>query len=89
VSEWATRDGCGAAASSTTRLCGAKAPVLRYAWNCGGVREVVVHYNISNLGHVWPSTYANEDGARTTCFDATRVVVDFFAGFALPAGGGG
>ena len=43
-----------------------------------GEEEVLVHYNISNLKHDWPSTYPNDDGNITTCFDATTEIMKFF-----------
>jgi hypothetical protein len=48
------------------------------------MEDAVVHYNISNLKHAWPSINGNSDGSRTTCFDATSIIMDFFAKHILP-----
>jgi poly(3-hydroxybutyrate) depolymerase len=52
VDDWAKRDGCSAAQNSSTKLCSGKKSVIRYAWNCKGMDDAVVHYNISNLKFV-------------------------------------
>lgn len=79
---WTKKGDCGQPVLTT--LCSARKPVLRYAWKCHGVQESFLHYNISNLKHDWPSQHANEDGPRTTCFDATTLIMDFFAKNPLP-----
>jgi hypothetical protein len=46
--------------------------------------EAVVHFNISNLKHDWPSIKGNVDSSRSTCFDATSVIMEYFARHSLP-----
>jgi poly(3-hydroxybutyrate) depolymerase len=75
---WAIRDGCVPSGNTTSTLCSKQKPVIRYAWNCLGVPDALVHYNISNLKHVWPSINGNADSNETTCFDATTLLMAFF-----------
>jgi poly(3-hydroxybutyrate) depolymerase len=85
INDWATRDGCLPVQNRTTTLCGTgKKEVRKYEWNCKGVDGVVQHYNISNLKHQWPSTTGNDDGDRTTCFEASELIMQFFGRHSLP-----
>jgi poly(3-hydroxybutyrate) depolymerase len=84
IDQWATRDGCVPAQNRTKTLCGeGSKKVIKYDWNCQGVEGVVQHYNISNLKHAWPSTTGNDDGQRTTCFDASTLIMEFFGKHSL------
>jgi poly(3-hydroxybutyrate) depolymerase len=85
IDDWATRDGCSPAMNQTTTLCGTgKNEVRKYEWDCKGVEGVVQHYNVSNLKHDWPSTTGNSDSSRTTCFDASTLIMEFFGKHSLP-----
>jgi poly(3-hydroxybutyrate) depolymerase len=84
VEAWAGRDRCSTDGPAVKTLCGEKKPVKRYSWKCQGVDDAVVHYNISNLKHDWPSINGNEDSSRTTCFDATTLIMEFFGKHSLP-----
>lgn len=82
VQGWAERNGFNADLNETERLCGeGKKKVTRYSWGNGAV----VHYNVSNLGHDWPSEFGNLDTAETTCrgADATRVILEWFGRWRL------
>lgn len=85
VDDWATRDGCVPGRNKTTVLCGeGSKKITRYNWDCQGVLDAVVHYNFTNLKHVWPSREGNDDGDRTTCYDATPLIMDWFSKHVLP-----
>lgn len=52
-------------------------------YSCGGLENVVQHFQIYALGHCWPSsTGSNTDSARSYCgdrsLDFTSVVLGFF-----------
>ncbi|KAE9979347.1 hypothetical protein EG327_007059 [Venturia inaequalis] len=85
IDEWARRDGCVLSANHTSFLCGPEEPVVtRYSWDCGGVEGTVQHYNVSNLRHDWPSLPpGNAETGRSTCFDATALIMAFFGRFEL------
>jgi len=80
VDWWAQWNGCSPSQNQTRILCTKddEMPAIEYWWDCNGVTDAVVHYNISNLKHEWPSTYPNDDGTTTTCFDATTKIMEFF-----------
>jgi poly(3-hydroxybutyrate) depolymerase len=85
IDDWATRDGCTVSQNHTTMLCSSKKPVVtHYSWDCKGVEGVVQHYNISNLHHDWPSIDGNSETTRSTCFNATTLIMDFFGKHTLP-----
>ena len=48
------------------------------SYSCGGVDSIVSHYNISNLGHHWPSKM---DGSP---IDASPIIMDFFNAHSKP-----
>jgi poly(3-hydroxybutyrate) depolymerase len=85
IDDWVTRDGCFPSQNHTTKLCGKrKPPVTKYTWDCKGATNVVQHYNISNLKHDWPSINGNSETSRSTCFDATALIMEFFGQHQLP-----
>jgi len=84
IHDWAVRDGCSKKRKSTLCTGKGQSEVIEYEWKCRGVKDALVHYNISNIGHDWPSTYPNEDGDLTTCFDATTKIMEFFERHPLP-----
>ncbi|KAL1605126.1 hypothetical protein SLS60_004669 [Paraconiothyrium brasiliense] len=80
VTWWGERDGCTANDESTTQHDGYETTTFA----CEGLRAVVKHYKINNLGHCWPSsTGDNSDGSRSYCkdhsLDFTPRVLDFFS----------
>ncbi|TLD37520.1 carbohydrate esterase family 1 protein [Venturia nashicola] len=87
IDDWATRDGCTLSANHTSTLCTPDKPVVtHYSWDCKRVKGVVQHYNISNLAHNWPSVPpGNSETTKSTCFDATKLIMEFFAGVELPS----
>lgn len=88
---WAVRDGCAADCEDCKEVEGENGyEVLRY--DCGGLEDVVVHYEVFELGHCWPSsTGENSDSARSYCgdrsLDFTSVVLEFFGRWRLGSGG--
>ncbi|KAI4606121.1 hypothetical protein J4E80_010329 [Alternaria sp. BMP 0032] len=86
VRDWVERDGLDVNANKTSYLCegdnGKK--VTRYSWD-----DLVVHYKYENLGHDWPSSFANgdtgDDEGVLTCreAEATRIMLDWFGGLVL------
>ncbi|KAL8665533.1 MAG: hypothetical protein Q9202_002238 [Teloschistes flavicans] len=72
LARWARRDGCAEPVSSSEHeevYQGYK----RENYSCGGVEDVVQHYNITALGHKWP-TLANSP------VDASSRIIEFFNG---------
>ncbi|KAJ9657004.1 hypothetical protein H2198_004604 [Neophaeococcomyces mojaviensis] len=56
--------------------------------SCNGVKNVIQHYALYNLGHCWPDDRSdNTDGARADCkdqsLDFTSKVLEFFAARSL------
>jgi poly(3-hydroxybutyrate) depolymerase len=84
VQAWAALDQCSARGPAVETLCGEQKLVTRYSWECQGVEDEVAHYNISNLKHDWPSIDGNSDSSRTTCFDTTKLIMEFFEKHSLP-----
>jgi poly(3-hydroxybutyrate) depolymerase len=84
LDEWATRNKCNPPIPTTASLCSKAKPAIRYEWNCHGIKDALVHYNISNLKHDWPSTTGNRDSNLTTCFNATTLIMRFFNSHELP-----
>ncbi|KAI4684269.1 hypothetical protein J4E81_009149 [Alternaria sp. BMP 2799] len=84
VRDWVERDDLDVNANKTTTLCEGSKKVTRYSWD-----DVVVHYKYENLGHDWPSSFANGDTGDEegvlTCQDAeaTRIILEWFGGLAL------
>lgn len=85
VDDWAKRDGFSVDQNTTSLLCngpkGAKL-VTKYAWP----DETVVHYAYKNLGHDWPSSFANGDTDDTfTCkeAEATSIILKWFEKWTL------
>lgn len=82
VGWWGQRDGCDPVADRRETAGSWGYNVTSYS--CGGLVDVVQHYQVFHLGHCWPSsTGDNTDGARTYCndhvLDYTPVVLDFFS----------
>ena len=80
VTWWGQRDGCAADAKVVTKETGYDITT----YSCNGLKDVVKHYQVYELGHCWPSsTGDNTDGARSYCkdhsLDFTPNVLDFFA----------
>jgi poly(3-hydroxybutyrate) depolymerase len=79
VDDWAKRDGFEVAANKTTYLCNGGKKVTRHSWN-----DVVVHFNYTNLGHDWPSSFENGDTkgdeSVRTCkeAEATPIILEWF-----------
>jgi poly(3-hydroxybutyrate) depolymerase len=86
VHSWVKRDGFKNSANQTTSLCTDEPNklVTRYSWQ----DDLVVHYNMSNFKHAWPSTTGNADGSNTTCkeADATTVILKWFTKWSLSEG---
>lgn len=80
VDDWAERNGFDVNANVTIHLCGEDKLVTRYNWG-----DSVIHYNMSNLKHVWPSSFPNEDTKHTTCkeAEATKVILEWFSKWSL------
>ncbi|GAA1976784.1 ferulic acid esterase [Amycolatopsis minnesotensis] len=71
---WAARDRCHGAPAVKDAYDG----VVRIErWrHC---RADLVHYRVTGLGHDWPSTHPNPDSDTPAVFDATPVIMRFFA----------
>lgn len=86
IDDWARRDGCTVSENHTMTLCTPDKPVVtHYSWDCDAVEGAVQHYNISNLAHNWPSVPpGNSETERSTCFNATTLIMEFFGKHELP-----
>ena len=84
---WAQRDGCKAGCEDC-RDVQQHSGYEVISYDCGGLQDVVQHYEVFDLGHCWPSsTGDNSDSARAYCgdrsLDFTPVVLDFFSRWSL------
>ncbi|EMD67845.1 hypothetical protein GGP41_007499 [Bipolaris sorokiniana] len=76
VNDWAQRNGYDTRVNTTTYLCDGERKVTRHSWD-----DVVVHYNYTNIGHDWPSSFPNGDtNDLLTCEEAgaTSIVLEWF-----------
>lgn len=72
MERWARRDGCGEPVSRFEKEEGfEEGGYKRESWSCGGVEGVVQHYNISKLGHRWPTM-------KNSPVDASGRIIEFF-----------
>lgn len=81
ISWWAERDGCDA--KSDKQDSGDLGGYEIFSYSCHGLTDIVVHYEVYDLGHCWPSSDGNNsDSARSYCWDRsldfTSVVLAFF-----------
>jgi poly(3-hydroxybutyrate) depolymerase len=86
VHDWARRDDFEVSSKKTSTLCSGKRSVTRYGWG----KDVIVHYNYTNLGHDWPSSYENADtkadgDSVLTCkeAEATSIILEWFKKWTL------
>lgn len=84
VNGWATRNGCQAPRDAEVE----GGTVTETKWDCGGVRDVVVHRAIEGFGHGWPSIKAQGEPFETlrggpTTWDATPLIFRFFNSWKL------
>lgn len=69
LAEWARRNGCQDPSNSKHE---ASFPGYKQEnFTCNGVSDIVQHYNISGLGHVWPTKHNSP-------IDASSRIIDFF-----------
>jgi poly(3-hydroxybutyrate) depolymerase len=81
VDDWAKRDGFSVDANRMSTLCADGMKVTRYSWD-----DVVVHYNYTNVGHDWPSSFPNGDTKDAlTCkeAEATSIILAWFKKWTL------
>lgn len=78
VREWVAREGC---VMQGPKVAVWDPYIARFGWNCEreGLNDVVAHYQVTNLGHGWPSTVPLE-GSWTDPIDlnATAHMMLFF-----------
>jgi polyhydroxybutyrate depolymerase len=83
LSSWVVRDGCMRSPRITTIATG----IIAQKWS--GCRDgvAIVHYQLRDVGHVWPSTFIR-GGASAAFghppFDATTAIWSFFSQQVLP-----
>lgn len=79
LQRWAKRDGCPGNPPENQTVIEYGGIVRHTTWSCAGYKDIVQGYNISGLGHIWPSTAPNLDNkGKVTVIDATKVIMDFF-----------
>lgn len=77
LSQWAVRDGCPKPPTNVTK--DSHNGMVHYgAYSCKGVNDVVQHYRIDGMGHVWPKA------SKGNQIDATPLIIDFFNSFRKP-----
>lgn len=84
---WAERDGCKAGCQGCQQTMQETGYEI-ISYSCGGYHDIVQHYDVSALGHCWPSSSgSNSDSARSYCYDRsldyTPIVLDFFERWSL------
>ena len=85
--QWAERNGCSADHEGKVSWPFGHS-VERKAWKCGSSKETVVHYQIQEFGHGWPSTKRQDDDCQRygpAPFNATPIILDFFGEHTLPS----
>ncbi|KAH7091532.1 Alpha/Beta hydrolase protein [Paraphoma chrysanthemicola] len=86
VDSWVQRNECQDASPVTASFEEGKVEETR--WSCGGKKDVVVHRAIEGFGHGWPSRASQaaileQLRVRKTEWDATSVILKWFAGWKL------
>ncbi|TWU77765.1 hypothetical protein ED733_008655 [Metarhizium rileyi] len=83
VRQWATRDDLGTQNTTTA----VSRDAVAYEFGQGEKAGLVKHVFDSVIGHDWPSTAPNQDNQReghgVASYDATPMILDFFAKHAL------
>ncbi|KAF2128337.1 carbohydrate esterase family 1 protein [Dothidotthia symphoricarpi CBS 119687] len=85
VDDWAERNSFQISANTSSHLCSGGKKVTRYSWG----NDQVVHYNYTNLGHDWPSSFSNRDTesdlTKLTCkeAEATSIILKWFKKWTL------
>lgn len=86
IQQWAARDGLGLH-NTTTRV---SQNTVSYKFGKGSKFGLVEHIFDSVIGHDWPSTEPNADnqesGHHVASFNATPIILDFFARHPLKPG---
>jgi len=86
IQSWATRNGMSTTYSSSLTAL----DTVVYTYGSGADTGMVTHVFDTNIGHDWPSTFANsdnlEDGHHIASFNASTVIMDFFEKHSLPDG---
>ncbi|KAM7197921.1 carbohydrate esterase family 1 protein [Naviculisporaceae sp. PSN 640] len=86
LEEWVMRDNCTAESKDVVDSFGGK--VHHSSWDCQGVKGVLQHYKVDDMGHVWASTEPNlsqlSTGEGPTHIDASSIIMKFFDNFTKP-----
>ena len=77
LSWWARRDGCANPGTEETSTLEKGYRYLTYS--CNGVRDIVRHYNITDLGHEWPNA-----SLTVSPINASPIIMDFFNAYKKP-----
>ncbi|KAK5631364.1 hypothetical protein RRF57_007078 [Xylaria bambusicola] len=88
VAEWAARDGLGSDPDSVGALSGAADNATVYSYGSGDTTDLVrLVYSGNHVDHSWPATIPNADsiahGTGPATFNASSLILDFFAGYTL------
>lgn len=79
LSWWAKRNGCPTENPQVDTFNG---DVHYLTWNCSGKADLLQHYKVDDMGHVWPSTEINFSGIAAgkgpTHIEASEIVMTFF-----------
>ena len=77
---WGERDCGDGVTANITKFTGYN----RTTYSCAGLNDIVVHYNVFDLGHCWPcSSGQNYDACPDTVLNYTPDVLNFFAAWNL------
>ncbi|RYP40439.1 hypothetical protein DL767_001675 [Monosporascus sp. MG133] len=86
INSWVERNGCSATEPQTDNLDGGN--ITKSSWLCDGEQDIVLHYQINNFGHGWPSTAAQGEPFETlrlgpTTWNATTVILNWLSKWTL------
>ena len=74
LAQWAIRDGCPNPPTNVTN--DSHGGQVQYGtYSCNGVQDIVQHYRIDGMGHVWPKA------SKGNHIEATPLIIDFFNSF--------
>ncbi|RYO99104.1 hypothetical protein DL763_001705 [Monosporascus cannonballus] len=86
MDSWVERNGCSGTEPQTDNLDGGN--ITKISWPCDGAQDLVLHYQINNFGHGWPSTAAQGEPFETlrlgpTTWNATTVILNWLSKWTL------
>ncbi|RYP04947.1 hypothetical protein DL764_004127 [Monosporascus ibericus] len=86
INSWVERNDCLGTDPQLEKLDGGN--ITKSSWLCDGVQDLVLHYQINNFGHGWPSTAAQGEPFETlrlgpTTWNATTLILNWLSMWTL------